>query len=471
MRSSAALSPVPEGYRVAAVSPDPTAWSELEGSLSRSFQLRRLFAWEEIMPSMSEFSMDGLIIDIDSLGRPQMDVLASVEQLRRSNADILIATVTRLQDRGLRLRAAEIGTDEFFVAPVDLEEMRIVLERSLEKRSLEVENRRATEQMAGRYAFTEIIGRCEPMLRVFDTITRVARSDTSVVIRGESGTGKELVAKSIVALSPRKDSPFISLNCAALPDSLIESELFGYEKGAFTGAHATKPGQIELANGGTLFLDEIATLGTELQTKMLRVLQDHSVQRLGSKSSRKIDFRLLTATNENLEEMVRTGRFREDLYYRIHVVPIFMPPLRERREDISVLANHFLRIYCGANRIPVKRLDPEVLNIFEDYAWPGNVREMENLVQRLILMVEGPLIRVRDLPDQMLLSSAASQEALLIPEEGIDFDDEIARIEVAYLQAALRRTSGKKVAAANLLRIKQQKMKYLCRKYKIKANN
>jgi DNA-binding NtrC family response regulator len=470
MRSFAAPSPVPDvqnAYRLAVVSPDPTAWSELESSLSRTFQLRRLLGWEQVTSAMADFPMDGVIVDIDSLGRPQLDVLASVEQLRRGNSDILLVTVTRSTERNLRLRAAEIGTDEFFVAPVDLEEMRIVLERSLEKRFLEIENRRATEQIAGRYAFSEIIGRCEPMLRVFDTITRVAPSDTSVVIRGESGTGKELVAKSIVAVSPRKDKPFISLNCAALPDSLIESELFGYEKGAFTGAHATKPGQIELANGGTLFLDEIATLGTELQTKLLRVLQDRSVQRLGSKSSHKIDFRLITATNENLEEMVRTGRFREDLYYRIHVVPIFMPPLRERRDDISVLANHFLRIYCGTNRIPLKRLDPEVLNVFEDYAWPGNVREMENLIQRLILMGEGPVIRMRDLPDQMLLSSAASQESLLIPDEGIDFDDEIARIEVAYLEAALRRTSGKKVAAAKLLHIKQQKMKYLCRKYKI----
>jgi transcriptional regulator with PAS, ATPase and Fis domain len=245
--------------------------------------------------------------------------------------------------------------------------------------------------------------------------------------------------------------------------------LFGYEKGAFTGAHAPKPGQIELASGGTLFLDEIATLGTELQTKLLRVLQEHSVQRLGGKSSKKIDFRLLTATNENLEEMVQAGRFREDLYYRIHVVPIFIPPLRERREDIPLLADHFLRVYCGINRIPAKRLDQEVLDIFEDYNWPGNVREMENLIQRLILMVEAPIIRPRDLPEQLLMISAASQESLLIPEEGIDFDEEIARIEVAYLHAALHRTSGKKVAAAKLLHIKQQKMKYLCRKYKIKG--
>ncbi|MGE5109736.1 MAG: hypothetical protein ACM3JB_02690, partial [Acidobacteriaceae bacterium] len=189
MPSSAALSQVQDAYRLAVVCPDPTAWSELESSLSRSFQLRQLLGWEEVMPSMAEFPMNGLVIDIDSLGRPQMEVLGSVEQLRRSSAEILIVTVTRSQDRNLRLRAAQIGTDEFFVAPVDLEEMRIVLERSLEKRSLEIENRRATEQIAGRYAFNEIIGRCEPMLRVFDTITRVAPSDTSVVIRGESGTG------------------------------------------------------------------------------------------------------------------------------------------------------------------------------------------------------------------------------------------------------------------------------------------
>ena len=468
---TAGISAAPTTQRFAVVSPDPIAWDELQSALSRSFQLRQVLEWEQVIPIMAEFPIDGLIVDIDSLGRPQLDVLSSVEELRRTNSDLLIVTLTRLQDRNLRLTAAQIGSDEFFVAPVDLDEMRIVLERALEKRFLEIESRRATEQIAGRYAFHEIIGRSEPMLRVYDTITRVARSDTSVVIRGESGTGKELVAKSIVASSPRKDKPFVSLNCAALPDSLIESELFGYEKGAFTGAHAAKPGQIELASGGTLFLDEIATLGTELQTKLLRVLQDRAVQRLGGKSSKKIDFRLLTATNENLEEMVRTGRFREDLYYRIHVVPIFLPPLRERREDISLLANHFLRIYCGINRVPMKRLDQEVLDIFEDYHWPGNVREMENLIQRLILMVEDPLVRSRDLPEQMLMLSAASQEALLIPEEGIDFDEEIARIEVAYLEAALRRTQGKKVAAAKLLHIKQQKMKYLCRKYKIRFKN
>jgi transcriptional regulator with GAF, ATPase, and Fis domain len=305
------------------------------------------------------------------------------------------------------------------------------------------------------------------MRRVYDAILRVAHSDVTVMIRGESGTGKELVARSIVAVGPRRGRPLISLNCAALPEALIESELFGHEKGAFTGAHAPRPGQIELADTGTLFLDEIATLGMELQTKLLRVLESHTVQRLGGRTTKHVDFRLLTATNENLEEMVRVGRFREDLYYRIHVVPIFLPPLRERRDDIPLLADHFLRIYCATNRIPLKRLDPEVIDILEEYAWNGNVRELENLMQRVVLMVPGPVIVPRDLPQQLLYASTAKQESLLIPEEGIDFDEEIARIEVAYLQAALRRAAGKKVGAAALLHVDPQKMKYLCRKYKI----
>lgn len=305
------------------------------------------------------------------------------------------------------------------------------------------------------------------MQRVYDAISRVAGSTTTVLIRGESGTGKELVARAIVATGPRAERPFISVNCAALPEHLIEAELFGHEKGAFTDAHTARPGHIELAHTGTLFLDEIATLGPALQSKLLRVLEDRAVQRIGGKTAKKIDFRLITASNENLEEMVRGGRFREDLYYRIHVVPIFLPPLRERPGDIPLLVDHFLRIYCTANGVGMKRVEPEVIEIIEHYQWPGNVRELENLVQRLVVMVDGQAITARHLPQQLLLSSVATQEALLIPEEGIDFDEELKRIEIAYLQAALRRTSGRKVDAAALLRIDSRKMGYLCRKYRL----
>jgi DNA-binding NtrC family response regulator len=317
-----------------------------------------------------------------------------------------------------------------------------------------------------------LIGASEPMQRLYDAVLRVADSHTTVIIRGESGTGKELVARAIVEKGPRANQPFISLNCAALPENLIEDELFGHEKGAFTGAVTSRPGHIEMAHGGTLFLDEIATLPIALQTKLLRVLEDRAVQRLGGSALKKIDFRLLTATNEHLEEMVRTGRFREDLYYRIHVVPIHVPPLRERTGDIALLADHFLRMYCTANELPhVKRLDMETLEVLEEGPWPGNIRELENLIQRLVIMVEDKTICAYHLPEQMLFTSARRHESLLIPPEGIDFDREMERIEAAYLRAALLRANGKKTGAADLLRINDQRMKYLCRKYKIEKED
>jgi transcriptional regulator with PAS, ATPase and Fis domain len=216
-----------------------------------------------------------------------------------------------------------------------------------------------------------------------------------------------------------------------------------------------------------LFLDEIATLGLPLQSKLLRVLEDRTVTRIGGKTAKKIDFRLIAATNEDLEEMVQAGRFREDLYYRINVVPIALPPLRERPGDIAILIDHYLRLYCAANNVPLRRIDPEVLEVLEQDEWPGNVRELENLIQRLVLMADGPTIKMRHLPQRILVNSTASQESILIPEEGIDFDEEMERIEAAYVRAALRRTDGKKTAAAELLHINPQKMKYLCRKHNL----
>jgi transcriptional regulator with PAS, ATPase and Fis domain len=303
------------------------------------------------------------------------------------------------------------------------------------------------------------------MRLVYDAIQQVADSSINVLIRGESGTGKELAARAVVALSSRANKPYIRLNCAALPETLIESELFGSEKGAFTGATESRPGQIELADGGTLFLDEIATLTPALQTKLLRVLEDHQVQRLGGRTFRKIDFRLICATNEPLEEMVRNGKFREDLYYRIHVVPIDLPPLRERTGDIPLLCEYFLQVHCLANGIPVKQLAEDALAALEEHTWPGNVRELENLVQRLVVTVRRDVIGANDLPSRVVAQSVAAQEAILVPEDGTDFDEEVRRLEIALLTTALRRTGGHKAAAARLLKIDSQRMKYLCRKY------
>ena len=452
--------------QVAVITGDQDAIPEIRRCLDPFFRTALVSSHVEIPALLEQHPLDALILDLDRSHGSPTEALRLIEQLRRSHQDLVVIVISHNADPELRIKASRV-VDEYFIAPADFQAVQIVLDRALDKRALELESSRRDEQMVGRYSFGELIGGSEEMLRVYDAIQRVAQSNTSVVIRGQSGTGKELVAKSIVSMGSRRDKPFVSLNCAALPEHLIESELFGHEKGAFTGAHAARAGHIELADEGTLFLDEIATLPPSLQTKLLRVLEERQVQRLGGKLAKKIDFRLLTATNDNLEEMVRSGRFREDLYYRIHVIPIHLPPLRERHGDIALLADHFLRIYCAANRTPIKRLNLEALEVLEEYSWPGNVRELQNLIQRLVLMVEGRSIEAHQLPQQMLYTSTARHESLLIPNEGIDFDDEMTRIEAAYVRAALHRAGGKKVLAAALLKVNVQKLKYLCRKHKL----
>jgi DNA-binding NtrC family response regulator len=461
-----APSPAPEKPRVVVVSAEESVLPEVESFLTPAFDTTFLPSSSDLS-ALLEQGLHAVVLDIDTAAGTTQHGLRLLERLRQALPEAVLIALARSASRSLRRNADRAGADAYFSAPVDFAEVAEALQRALDRRSMELNTARWQEEVASKYTFSGLIGGSDAMRRVYEAIQRVAQSNTTVVIRGESGTGKELVARAIVALGPRAQRPFVSVNCSALPDTLIETELFGHEKGAFTGADTARPGHIELAHTGTLFLDEIATLGLPLQSKLLRALEDHSVTRIGGKTARKIDFRLLTATNEDLEEMVRTGRFREDLYYRINVVPIALPPLLERAGDIALLVDHFLRMYCAANRLPFKKMEPEVLEILEEYAWPGNVRELENLIQRLVLMTDGNTIRVRHLPEQLLATSTASHEALLIPEQGIDFDQEMDKIKAAYLRAALKRTEGKKVAAAALLHIPAQKMKYLCRKYQI----
>lgn len=447
------------------VTNDERVRPEAEAYLAADYDLSVLQSWDQLMAVVKKQPPDAVLLDIDVIGEHPDEGVSALAELRSLVPDLLLVALTRYNRKGLRYKAMDATVDEYFVAPINFEEIRIVLGRALEKRWAEIEYRNRLAERAEQESFADLIGASEPMRRVYDAISRVAESITTVMIRGESGTGKELVARAIVSLSTRADKPFVSINCAALPENLIESELFGHERGAFTDAKTARAGHIELAHTGTLFLDEIATLGLALQSKLLRVLEDRAVTRIGGHTPKKIDFRLITATNEDLENMVHAGRFREDLYYRINVVPIALPPLRERAGDVPLLLDHFLRVYCAQNGIPLKRLDPEVMHILEEDPWPGNVRELENLVQRLVLMVDGPTIKVQHLPQRMLYDSAKSQESLLIPEGGVNFDEEISRIEVAYLEAALRRTGGSKMEAARLLQIDKQKMHYLCRKY------
>jgi DNA-binding NtrC family response regulator len=456
-----------ERYSLAVITDDTEYFPEFRRYLGGEFRTSLATTENEIKTVLELSGLHAILFNLDCIGDGPTDGLDVLEEIRKIRDDIVIVAFTKTNSRSIPLKASQAGADEFFLFPINFQELKIVLLRAVEKRALELEGRRLIRQVESGTAFFGLVGSSPAIQRIHQAIEAVARTNASVVLRGESGVGKEMIANAIVQCSDRADRPFVVLNCSALPETLMESELFGYEKGAFTGADSAKPGLIELAHTGTVFLDEITTLNPNLQSKLLRVLQEHSVQRLGGRSTKKIDFRLITATNDDLEDCVRKGRFREDLYFRINVVPIHVPPLREREGDIAVLIDHFLRIYCASAKKPLKSLKPDVLEILEDYSWPGNVRELENIVQRLVVMVNAQEITAEHLPQQMLQYSAASHEAILIPEEGVDFDAEMEKIEIAYLNAALRRTGGKKAAAAALLQIDPQRMKYLCRKHRI----
>jgi len=455
---------------VCVVTVDSQFVDDLGPELIPWFQIVLRETYEDLARWTRESHVQAVLLDIDtgdSDDERTYGGLPVLNELRRLNSEFVLISLSRSRTRSVEKQALEAGADAHFRSPVDISELRLALVDLLRTRSEESARQSMREQAFENSRFQDFIGGSEPMRTVYDAIQQVAGSSVNVLVRGESGTGKELVARAIVALSPRANKPYIRLNCAALPQDLIESELFGSERGAFTGATEARPGQIELADGGTLFLDEIATLTLSLQTKLLRVLEDHMVQRLGGRNLRKIDFRLICATNENLEEMARTGRFREDLYYRIHVVPIQLPPLRERLGDIPILCEHFLQTHCIANGIPSKHIDDTALSALEQHSWPGNVRELENLIQRLVITVRGQEIHATHLPSRLLETNLAASEAVLLPASGADFDAEIQQMEIALLSATLRRTQGNKAAAARLLHLDGQRIKYLCRKHSL----
>lgn len=404
------------------------------------------------------------------------DGLKNISAIRKASPEAVIIVMTGDDNTEAPLQAVSEGAYDYFRKPIDLRELRIIINRALERQRIKRENARLQRDIVARYSFSQIIGASAQMEEVFAAIRRVADSNATVILRGESGTGKELVARAIHYNSSRSNGPFISVNCAALPEGLIEAELFGHEKGAFTGAQGMVEGRFERADQGTLFLDEIGAIGLSLQSKLLRVLEEREITRLGGRTPIRVNIRLISATNENLEGAIAAGRFREDLYYRINVVPIELPTLRDRREDIPLLIEHFSRRFAEEQNSPKKRVDPEALNYLMDYSWKGNVRELENLIQRLVVMTEGETITASDLPPYILHQEPAFHPSTAIqtdratptfPEGGMNLDREVSRYEYDLVRAALERAGSVKIRAAELLGVNKDRMKYLCKKYNL----
>jgi DNA-binding NtrC family response regulator len=451
---------------VAIVDDDATLRSKIASSFRSDFEILEGKDYEAAYKLLQESELDVLLIGLPLASGGLRECTELLNRLEGSEIDTLVIVLSSDEKKSTALKVIDGGSYDYFIKPIDTDVLRHLVERAIEKLHMQRENRILREEISRKNTLGDFIGSTDAMRHVFDSIKRMARATTNVIIRGESGVGKELVARALHEQGPRKSRAFVSVNCAALPESLMEAELFGYEKGAFTGAVATKEGRVEMAHQGTLFLDEIATLTPALQSKLLRVLEERALTRLGGKKPIRVDFRLISATNENLEEMTREGRFREDLYYRIHVVPIFVPALRERVEDIPLLADYFMSVYCAANGLPVKRIADDAVLALKRYGWPGNVRELENAIQRLVIMTDGDSISLADLPPEIVQAAGPDRKGRFrLPADGIDLDKELEAFERRWVEEALQQAKERKSEAARLLGVDRNRFNYLCRKY------
>lgn len=418
------------------------------------FKVQAVGSGEEALAVLKKTPFEVIITDLFLPGVSGIDILKKVKEDSPFTNVILI---TGNASAETAVEAMKEGAFDYITKPVNFEKLKVLVSKALEKSRLVAENLYLRQQLRGKYKFDNIIGNSLAMQAVFTRMERIINTDSTILILGDSGTGKELVAKAIHFNSPRKEKSFIAINCGAIPADLLESELFGHVRGAFTGAVMEKPGKFELAQGGTIFLDEIGTMPMHLQMKLLRVLQEQEIERLGSSRTIKLNVRVISATNSNLEEQVKAGNFREDLYYRLNVIPIILPSLRERREDIPLLARHFLQKSCQAMNRPLMPLSTEAVRALEAYDWPGNVRELENVIERSVALTAGERIEKRDLPPN--IGGGNDEEpafSLLCPTvtaAGVDMPKVVAEIERCMIRSAMDLGGGVKARAASLLRL------------------
>ncbi|UCF89994.1 MAG: sigma-54-dependent Fis family transcriptional regulator [Desulfobacterales bacterium] len=399
---------------------------------------------------------------------PGIDGIELLERAKAIDPDLPVIMMTAHGTVDKAVEAMQKGAYSYLLKPFDNERLILYVKKAISMYQVVKENRRLRSAVESQYRFGNIIGKSKAMHAVFETIEKVAPSNATVLIEGESGTGKELVAKSIHFNSPRRDRPFVAVNCSALAENLLESELFGHEKGAFTGAAAMKKGRFELADGGTLFLDEIGELSPNLQVKLLRVLQERVFERVGGVRPVAVDIRIIAATNKNLKQEMMAGRFREDLYYRLNVVHIILPSLKDRREDIRLLLDHFIKKYAAERKspLPVKGVDQEVDRLFYDYSWPGNIRELENLIERVMILCPGEIIRVSDLPNDFKDNVYNTLHLEGIPADAKLYET-LAMIEKAMIVRALKMANNVQSHAADLLGIGKSGLNQKIKKYNL----
>lgn len=400
--------------------------------------------------------IDLVITDMQMPEKTGLDLLLAAREI---SPETILIVVTAFGTTDSAIAAMKEGAYDYLTKPFKVDELRIVIEKALEKKILSIENRRLRRELRSHSRDRNIIGHSAAMQAVYDLIAQVAETKTNVLVSGESGTGKELVARAIHEQSARNDQPFVAINCGAIPENLLESELFGHVKGAFTGAVQTKEGLFEAASSGTLFLDEISELSPPLQVKLLRALQERTIRRVGDTVDRKVDVRIVSATNRHLDDEVAAGRFREDLYYRLNVIQLELPPLRDRIEDIPLLAQHFIRVFAEELGKDVEGLDAAAYEVLSGYAFPGNVRELENLVERAVALTHEPMIGCDLLPPSVT-ESRETPSTVRIPEEGVSLDELVSDYERSLLREALSLTQGVKKKAARLLGISFRSFRY-----------
>ena len=399
----------------------------------------------------------------------QMPELSGLELMRRISVispDVVVLVITAYGSIETAVEAMKLGAYDYITKPFNREELLLTVSKGLQYTALVRENRSLKQFIESRFSLDNMIGSSSAMRRVYALVEKVARTDLAVLITGESGTGKELIAKAIHQNSMRRDGPFVVINCGAIPEGLIESELFGHRKGSFTGAYTDARGKLEAADKGTVLLDEIGDLPLALQVKLLRVLEDGEFTRVGETTTRRIDVRFLAATNRDLSKMVADGRFREDLFFRLKVVPVHLPPLRERREDIPLLADYFLKELAQRYQRPELNFEKDIFRYFQTYSWPGNVRELKHTVERLAVIAEGDTVSISDLPENMTAMTGHAANVLIqLPDDGIDLEE----VEREILRQALDKHDWNQTRAAQYLNITRSALIYRMQKYGLQS--